>query len=369
LNLFGENQGDKVGFYTNNGSDTQGVRIENFQDGYLLEFACSPNNLIDAGGSQGNFGDGTDLWMWERNETPPQVFQIFRDATQSFNGKKVVIKSLQTNRYVSVWDDAARSTVARVENYDTASGSWEIMTVKVAEDGWAGFLSACSGKYLTANKNKNEAPLEAAATAMQAWEGFKLYLSGGCFYLKSLANGKWVTAVVDQSNSPLKARADAPSSWERFSVEEPVSGLAEGTYRIINGSGRSLSVLTGFSNVNPKSGQNVCLYDFDGGDPAQRWILKRVGDNVFEIHTPANNVVLNVWGNDPGHGANVNTYGNEGADSQRWHAEKAGDKYVIRLQSNRSIVLTATGSGNLDNVNVSSYAPNNGNQKWTFSKI
>jgi hypothetical protein len=115
--------------------------------------------------------------------------------------------------------------------------------------------------------------------------------------------------------------------------------------------------------------QDVCLYDFDGRDPAQRWTLKRVGDNVFEILTPTSNVILNAWGYNPGHGSNVNVYTNEGSDTQRWCIEQSGDKYVIRLQSNRNIVLTAAGSGNLANVNVSNYDSNNINQKWSFVKI
>ncbi|MDR1642286.1 MAG: RICIN domain-containing protein [Clostridiales bacterium] len=145
--------------------------------------------------------------------------------------------------------------------------------------------------------------------------------------------------------------------------------MAEGTYRIINGSGRSLSVLTGSSTANPKSTQNVCLYDWDSRDPAERWTLRRVGDNVFEILTPANNVILNAYSDSPKHGTNVNVYGNDGSNTQRWFIEQSGDKFIIRLQSNRNLVLTATGSGNEANVNVSNYDSNNNNQKWSLNKL
>ncbi|MDR1642287.1 MAG: RICIN domain-containing protein [Clostridiales bacterium] len=371
LGVYGgtSNEGGKLGFYASDDSDAQRIRFENFKEGYAIGVQCSPNNVIDAGGVQGNFGDGSRLWMWGRNDTPPQWFQIFRDETRSFNGKQIVIKSVAANKYLSVWDDVLRSLYARVNNYDTAVGSWEILTAKVADDGWAGLFSSCAGKYLTTNINKNEAPLEAAATSMQSWEVYKIYKSWDVYYLKSQANGKWVTAVLDQSNVPLKARSDYPGFWEKFKIEEPVKGLAEGTYRIINGSGRSLSVLTGSNTANPKSTDNVCLYDYDSRDPAQRWTLRRVGDNLFEIQTPNNNVILNPYSDYPKHGTKVNVYGNEGSDTQRWFIEQSGDKFIIRLQSNRNLVLTATGSGNADAVNVSNYDSNNNNQKWSFNKL
>jgi hypothetical protein len=65
----------------------------------------------------------------------------------------------------------------------------------------------------------------------------------------------------------------------------------------------------------------------------------------------------------------VNVYGNDGSATQRWFIEQAGDKYIIRLQSNRNLVLTATGSGNEANVNVSNYDSNNNNQKWSLNKL
>jgi hypothetical protein len=317
------------------------------------------------GGDQGNFSDGTRLWMWERNDSGAQWFQIFRDETRSFNGKKIVIKSVAVNKYMSVGNDAARSACARVDQYNASDGSRETVTVKVANDGWAGLYSQSESKYVTVNKNKNEAPLETAATSMQSWEAYKIYKSWDVFYLKAQANGKWVTAVLDQSNVPLKARSDYPGFWEKFKIEEPVSGIAEGTYRIIDGSGRSLSVLTGSNSANP----NVCLYDFDPKDPAERWTFRRVGDNIFEILTPDNNVILNAGHGYPSHGTNVNVYGNEGSDTQRWFFEQSGDKYIIRLQSNRNLVLTATGSGNGDRVNVSNYDSGNNNQKWSLNRL
>jgi hypothetical protein len=266
------NQGCKVQFYASNDSDAQRIRFENFKEGYAIGVKCSPNNVIDAGGEQGNFGDGTRLWMWGRNDSGPQWFQIFRDETRSFNGKQIVIKSVAANKYVTVWDDTARSAFACMGEYSKSNGSG-LLTVKVADDGWAGLFSSCAGKYLTTNINKNEAPLEAAATSMQSWEVYKFYKSWDVYYLKSQANGKWVSAVLNQSNVPLKARSDYPDFWEKCKIEEPVKGIAEGTYRIINGSGRSLSVLTGSNTAN--------LTEEDANDQEYEVEVLKESDQVY----------------------------------------------------------------------------------------
>ena len=376
----------KVKFCGDNNNDAQSWRLQNFEGSYLIGSQCSPSNVLDAGGGQGNWGDGTNFWMYSLNKTGSQKFDIYTDVTSSFNGKAISFKSVEAAsrnekmQYVSAWDTggSVRPVMSRIDRIGDGDTAWEVFHAQVTGDNWIGFKAACNGLYWSANKNQNGAPIEASGKSLQSWECFKIYRRGDDYYLKSQSNNKWVTAVVDEANNPLKARGGAPSSWERFRIVERgsapsqnSSGISEGTYKITNvGSGRALSVFTNSLSAYPSNTQNVVLWDYYSNDPAQKWPLKRIGDNLFEIRTLTNNIVLNPYAYKPANGCNVNVYAYSANDStQQWFIESVGNgQFVIRLQYDRNLVLTAVGSDNGANVNIQNYDANNSMQKWTFAQ-
>lgn len=150
---------------------------------------------------------------------PSNTSNSMVDVTRSFDGKKVTLKSVQNGMYLSA-DSNLSNTPATCNrsSASTSSSSWEVFTVKVTSDGWAGF-KAYNGKWLTARIDITNSPIRATADNLLSWECFRIYQKGNDFYLKSQANNKWLCVRVDMSNAPVQAYASAASTWERFSIK------------------------------------------------------------------------------------------------------------------------------------------------------
>lgn len=149
---------------------------------------------------------------------PSNTANSMVDVTRSFNGKKVILQSVQNGKYLCA--DGNLSNTPAVCNRSTAStssSSWEVFTVKVTSDGWAGFR-AHNGKWLTARVDITNSPIRATASNLYSWECFRIYQKGNDYYIKSQANNKWLCVRVDMSNAPVQAYASTPSTWERFSI-------------------------------------------------------------------------------------------------------------------------------------------------------
>jgi uncharacterized repeat protein (TIGR02543 family) len=71
----------KVQFYSANNSSAQQWRINYLGDNLYLPYmfgAQCTNKVLDVTGHQGNFADGTLVWMWERNDTNSQKLRIVK---------------------------------------------------------------------------------------------------------------------------------------------------------------------------------------------------------------------------------------------------------------------------------------------------
>lgn len=146
------------------------------------------------------------------------------DVTSRYIGRRIALKSIEVNQYVSSDTDQNVSTVDAVANRNTAS-TWEWLDVVANQYGEVGFKSCGNGNYLSAiiDENSASAPIRAAYgkdySAPQAWESFRIFEKDGVQYIQSQANGKWVQVVANQNTHPVRAAAREASTWERFAIE------------------------------------------------------------------------------------------------------------------------------------------------------
>jgi hypothetical protein len=64
-----------------------------------------------------------------------------------------------------------------------------------------------------------EAPLQARAASVGAWEKFHIVDNGNATWgILSVQNGLYATANFSLTNAPLEARALTAGSWERFFI-------------------------------------------------------------------------------------------------------------------------------------------------------
>lgn len=140
------------------------------------------------------------------------------DVTQSFSGKKLIIQSKQNGKYLCADANIANTpAVCNRGSAATSSSSWEIFTVTVTSDKWAGF-KAHNGRWLSARINTGNCPVQATAGNLLSWECFRIYKKGSDYYLLSQANSKWLSVRIDKNNAPVWSSAPVASTWERFSI-------------------------------------------------------------------------------------------------------------------------------------------------------
>ena len=136
-----------------------------------------------------------------------------QNVTDTFAGKKIKIKSVETGRYVCGENN---STVHAGNMCGTSYGIYE---TKRTNDGWIG-LKLQSGNWLSV---QNADYLRTTGQNLQAWECFRIYKVGNYYYLLSQKNNQFVQ-VTDEVARPLRAARQienglAGATWERFEIE------------------------------------------------------------------------------------------------------------------------------------------------------
>ena len=137
------------------------------------------------------------------------------DVTASFAGKQIKIRSVQNGKYLCA-DSSQKDTPAMCNKSNAAV--WEIFTVTVTSDGWAGF-KAHNGKWLSALNNVTNTPIHAAGNNLYGWECFKILKKGSDYFIKAQVNSKYLCVRVDLNNAPTQCCAAVPSTWERVAIE------------------------------------------------------------------------------------------------------------------------------------------------------
>lgn len=165
---------------------------------------------------------------------------------------------------------------------------------------------------------------------------------------------------ADDAETP--ATPDVPAVPETPVAQGP---LADGLYSIqsLVGDASVLDVAGG----SRSSGGNVQIYGSNRTD-AQKWQLT-YSDGYYTIKSEASGLVLDVSGASTADGANVQQYAGNGTAAQKWALEAVGDgTFRIVSALDRNKVIDVSGGSAADGTNVHIWTSNGTNaQKWYFA--
>lgn len=117
------------------------------------------------------------------------------------------------------------------------------------------------------------------------------------------------------------------------------------------------------------NGTNVCLWQSDGSSE-QKWIrMPGTVDGTYMLRTACSSTrVLDAY-RPLQSGANADIYSPNDPPAQNLILEPVGDTYVIRLNSNQNLVLTAGNNANNSNVTWTTYQEGNTRQLWYLEQV
>jgi hypothetical protein len=132
-------------------------------------------------------------------------------------GSTVAIQAMQNLQYASARQDNSNNVMAQA----TAINTWEMFDLVDAGGGYVAMKSRMNGLYVAADLSvAASGPLKARSTSVGAWEKFQfIKQSNGNYAIKAAANNLYVSARVDTANAPLQASAGAVNAWEMFTCQ------------------------------------------------------------------------------------------------------------------------------------------------------
>jgi hypothetical protein len=143
----------------------------------------------------------------------------FTDVTSRWGDRILTLKSVAGGNFVVADVDPGCSEALQVRTWN--ANLKKKFETRLTPDGYIAFRNLRNGKYVTANINEHNSPLQARkADDFARWECFRIYTDGRDYYLLSLASGCWVSADVNSENTPIVANALKPEAWERFHITE-----------------------------------------------------------------------------------------------------------------------------------------------------
>ncbi|EFH85958.1 twin-arginine translocation signal domain-containing protein [Ktedonobacter racemifer] len=129
-------------------------------------------------------------------------------------GQTIWLQTTNNNSYVSA---RINQTNAPLQATATQVQAWEEFDVVDAGNGLIALRAHANNNYVSARISQTNVPLQATATQVQGWEQFSwLPQSNGTIALQSAANGNYVSARTDQTNTPLDANITQIQGWEQF---------------------------------------------------------------------------------------------------------------------------------------------------------
>lgn len=118
------------------------------------------------------------------------------------------------------------------------------------------------------------------------------------------------------------------------------TSITPGTYYLKNKStGKALCLSYG-KDVNK---QNIDMYTFEKGNKAEQFAITKTSDGYKMRPLSSSSRLVNAWGNNPGHGSNVNLYNDVSDPTQWWKFEKVSGGYILHNAYVPSCVLASDG--------------------------
>lgn len=374
---------------------------------YIIRSALRNNAVVDVSG--GSVANGANIQLYDYNGSDAQRWEIVSDGQGAY-----IIKNAISGKVLDVAAGSIKNG-ANVQTYmfnNTCAQKWHIVE---SGNGEYYIYSVCSGRVLdvagaNSGNGANVQIYRPNGSAAQKWKLVpKRTIDDGEYIISSSAENKviditgGVEGAKDGTNIQVYTRNDTDAQKWIVAYE------ADGYYTIKNSNtGKSLDVL----GAGTSDGTNVHLYGFNGSC-AQKWrivedangyvilsacsglALDIDGGNV-QIYTRSSSraqnwnfiypstikegnytiqsaikedMVVDVFAGSAMNGANIQIYGANGTDAQKWQIVSNDDgTYTIKnVASGKALDVFAAGT--YDGANVQTYTFNNTcAQKWKVEK-
>ncbi|MBR2830926.1 RICIN domain-containing protein [Candidatus Saccharibacteria bacterium] len=310
---------------------------------YIIESALDVNKAIDISGGAEVAKSGTNIQIWEKNNTNAQKWKIVRNAEDG----TYTIANPTTDKVLDVFN-AGRKNGVNIQLWDKNGMCAQKWYIEKRNDTYI-FTSVCSELVLDVSGG-----VSASGTNIQLWE----------------ENGtnaqKWRLKKIQQVEEPVvpvpieEKPAPTPSP-SAVTVEDGVYSL----HPLMN-LGKALDVENGsFANM-----ANVQIYTFWNGNKAQEWeIKKKNGEDYYIVRNAHSRKALDVSNGVLSNGSNVWVYEENSTCAQRWKIEEQkDDTYIIRNACNDSLVLDVQDLHKNIQICIG-WGDNNTAQKWKLNKL
>ncbi len=139
--------------------------------------------------------------------------------------------------------------------------------------------------------------------------------------------------------------------------------IANGTYFLV-------SVSNGQNMIDKRSENNVRMTGANAAFPAQKWIVKHLGNNVYTLKNQGSGRYLEVPFAKCSNGANVNTWTNANDNHKKWQIIKHNNQYELKPMHCLGKSLDRDFGDRTKNGNVHLYDDvNNPNQRWKLTTV
>ena len=323
--------GTNVQMYEGHGGASQRFKLEpikeligekTIEDGvYKIATGINSNMVLDVEGASTK--DGTNIQIYEKNNTQQQVFSVTYNGDGTYK-----IQAVFSEKVLDVAGglDQPGTNVWQYRENGSDAQKW---IIQKTEDGYYHVICQKNGLYLD--------------------------VEGG-----SSANGTNVQVYTSNGKPSQKFQFE-----EYIEQEHPI--VYDGTYRITTALASNMALdIDGGSkeakaNVQIWSSTNVLQ---------QKFKLKHLGNNYYEIEIVHSKMVLEVA--DPEQKIQSNVWQNtaNGSDAQQWLLKDAGDGYYYLISKANGLYLDVYAGGTANGTNVQVYEGHGGNsQRFKLDEI
>ena len=284
---------------------------------YTIQSRVNEKKVIDISGGINNARNGTNIQIWNNNNTGAQRWQIEKTndgyyRIVNYQSKKTidVVAGLSSDgANIQIWD-----------NNNSCAQKWSILK----NDNYYTFISACSNKVIDleaglAMNGQNIQLYGANDTKAQQW------------LLKEIdviKDGEYEIASVLDDNKVIDINANQNLNGTNIQIWESNGTVAQkwnikydpksDYYNIVNpNTKKALDVeaagISKGTNIHLWSTNNTC---------AQKWTIYDGGNNSYIISSACSNLVLDVDGAKKQNGTNVQLWEANGTKAQKWSLKK-----------------------------------------------
>ena len=412
--------GTRVQQYAPNGTLAQLWIVSRDGDGVRICSAAAPSQVLDLTGRSSS--DGTKVQLWSSSGGSNQLFRLYSASPEKvspcddmkLDGVFEIVPASQESLRLDV-ASASRAHGAGIQLYNDNATFAQLFRLEFS-NGYYRILSVNSGQAVAMSHGSVVPGIQACQEEPSGGDEQLFSASvddDGDLIFTCKANSLKLGYLSCTSGQAVVGTNSDDSSLVSFKLVKRTDLLKEGLVTVFSsmGDNKVLDVKNGdFSD-----GANVQLYD-GNGTFAQKWNVTKVAgransyrfesvcagkyltadgfnvcqrgldDSEAQIWTPrvserggvvlensANDKVLDVAGASTANGTNVQVYGSNGTDAQRFYVDQVDPlqdgMYTLHIGSNYKQVVDVAGGSSSDGANIQSWESNNsGAQKWNIFK-